>query len=48
MLQIFYEKSAALAMMKDSLQTEKDLTEHLNPGKVPVNAADQPAYAEKE
>ena len=46
MLPIFYEKSATPAMMKHSLQIVKDLTEHLNPGQIPVIAADQPLYAE--
>lgn len=45
LLPLFYEKAATLAMIKHGMHVQKKITDHLNPGQVPVMAFDQPLFA---
>ena len=45
LLPLFYEKAATLAMVKHGMEIQKQITNHLNPGQIPVTAFDQPLFA---
>ena len=45
LLPLFYEKAATVAIIKHGMNIQKILTDHLNPGQVPVMAFDQPLFA---
>ena len=44
-LPLFYEKAATAAMIKHSMNVNRQATQFLNPGQVPVLAMDAPLYA---
>jgi len=44
MLPLFYEKAVTFAMIKHGMTLVKQITDHLNPGQIPVIALDQPLY----
>ena len=45
LLPLFLESAHSVAMIKHSMIIVKDAIQHLNPGQVPILAADQPLYA---
>ena len=45
MLPMFHEAAHTLAMIKHAMTLVQSLTEHVNPGQIPVITADQPLYA---
>ena len=45
LLPLFLENSHSVAMMKHSMDIVKTSVQYLNPGQIPVLAADQPLFA---
>jgi hypothetical protein len=45
LLPLFYEKSATPAMIKHGMDVQRQATEFLNPGQIPVTTLDQPLFA---
>ena len=45
LMPLFYEKAASAAMVKHGMDVQRQATEFLNPGQIPVTAADAPLYA---
>ena len=45
LLPLFYEKAATMAMIKHGKDIQKNITEYINPGQIPVMAFDQPLFA---
>ena len=41
----FYENAASIAMVKHGMDIQKDITNYLNPGQIPVITFDQPLFA---
>uniref|UniRef100_UPI00358E5A52 uncharacterized protein n=1 Tax=Myxine glutinosa TaxID=7769 RepID=UPI00358E5A52 len=44
LLPLFYEKSATPAMIKHGMDVQRQATEYLNPGQIPVTTFDQPLF----
>ena len=44
-LPLHYEKSATPAIIKHGMDIQKQATQYLNPGKIPVTTLDQPLFA---
>ena len=44
LLPLFYEKASSLAMVKHGMEIQKQATEYLNPGQIPITAFDQPLF----
>ena len=45
LLPLFYEKAATLSMVKHGMDIQIKITNHLNPGQIPVMTFDQPLFA---
>jgi hypothetical protein len=45
LLPLFQEKAATISMVKHGMNVVRQVTEHLNPGQIPVVTLDQPLYA---
>ena len=45
LLPLFYEKSAMPAMIKHGMDIQRQATQYLNPGQIPVTTLDQPLFA---
>ena len=45
LMPLFYEKAASAAMVKHGMDVQRQSTEFLNPGQIPVTAIDAPLYA---
>ena len=45
LMPLFYEKAASAAMVKHCMDVQRQATEFLNPGQIPVTAVDAPLYA---
>ena len=45
LLPLFHDNAHSLAMVKHGMNVIKEVTEHVNPGQVPVITMDQPLYA---
>ena len=45
LLHLFLDSAHSVAMIKHSMTLVQSIVQHLNPGQVPVLAADQPLYA---
>ena len=45
LMPLFYEKAATAAMVKHGMVVQRQATEFLNPGQIPVTAFDAPLYA---
>ena len=45
LLPLFYEKASTISMIKHGMEIERQITEYLNPGQIPVTTFDQPLFA---
>lgn len=45
LLPLFYEKAATASMIKHGMDVQREATQFLNPGQIPVMAVDAPLYA---
>ncbi len=45
LLPLFYEKVSTFSMVKHGMEIVRQITEHLNPGQIPVTTFDQPLFA---
>ena len=45
LLPLFYEKAATPSMVKHGMEVQRQATDYLNPGQIPVTAFDQPLFA---